>query len=690
MATEPEHALLRAALPNYDIGPELGRGGWGVVYAGSHAKLGRRVAIKSLPRNFAADPAVRGRFLEEAQFAARLSHPHVVQVHDYVDTDGVLALVMERMEPRTLWDRFVDDGVLADTACALTVAVSSALHAAHLLGRAHLDVKPENVLFDAANVPKLSDFGVARIIGIGREHQPLTEVIGTPAYMSPEQARGLQVGPASDVYSTAVMAYELLAGRLPFPGTSAPQDMLGHHVNTAPLPLTGVPEPLADAIMRALAKDPAARFATAEQFGLAIGRAATEAYGSRWLHDSGVELRVPGRLLDGIQAGTQTPAVQQPTRATPGAATQPHARLGTVLESRPSSAPAPGLSSAAPPTSTAQIPGPAATGQPPASAAGQTPAPASAPPPSPGVGPASGVSQPATALGPRPPGTGVGPPSTSPGQSPVPAAGGLPQEPSPPSGLDQPATPGGQSPAPASGTPEPAGRAPGNPAHPARDAADPRPEPPVAPASPGGHMTAPVPPNQPPPGPPAGVGASPPRNPFDEGPAGGQPQGQPPANPGPRPGYGTAMPGGFQPSAPPPRSNVGKIVAGVAAVLVLIVGVVIAVRVLGGSDDSAAPTTTSAGPATTAGPVLDREGTVVDQPLLDAFAAACVSLKLDGDKAVFCGCARDAVPAVSTKKEIEAATAAFLGISGSIPPAVQAAMKTCTTQPGASTTGTGP
>ena len=598
MATEPEHALLRAALPNYDIGPELGRGGWGVVYAASHAKLGRRVAIKSLPRSFASDSAVRGRFLEEAQFAARLSHPHVVQVHDYVDAHGVLALVMERMEPRTLWDRFVDDGVLADMACALTVAVSSALHAAHLLGRAHLDVKPENVLFDATNVPKLSDFGVARIIGIGREQRPLTEVIGTPAYMSPEQARGLQVGPASDVYSTAVMAYELLAGRLPFPATDSPQDMLGHHVNTPAMPLSGVPAPLADAIMQGLAKDPAARYPSAEAFGLAIGRAATEAYGGRWLRDSGVELRLPGRLLDGIQlSARETPSSQQPSRATPGPATQPHARLGTVLE-----------------------PARSAMTEPPTAAAG---APRDA---------------------------------SDPDQQPMRTTGAP----------DAPVAPG---------------------APPQSSGQQTRPESRDNPTSPGGTMSGPQPPQGPPtdpsgpsvpqvprlPPPPTGAGFGPAALPF---------------NPG------SAAQGSFHPT-PERKSAAPKVLAGIAAVLLLIAGVVVATKVFGGGGESAATTTTSAvSTSTSAGPSVDREGTVIDKPLLDAFAAACMTLKLDGDKSAFCGCARDAVPALSTKKEIEAATAAFLGIAGSIPPPIQAAMKTCTTSaaapPASATSTSGP
>ena len=336
---ERDREALQSALVGYDLGPELGRGGWGIVYAAVHQRLNRDVAVKMLPRAFSADPDVRGRFEEEAQFAAQLGHPHVVAVYDFIETSGVLAIVMERMDARNLAERFEVEGTLQDTACALVVAVSSALHAAHRLGRVHRDVKPENVLFDRADVPKLSDFGVAKIIGIGDGLTRSGDVIGTPAYMSPEQATGQPVSASSDVYSTAVLAYELLSGRLPFPPADTAVAQLYQHVHATPIPLTDVnpdiAEPVARAVMRGLAKDPSRRYESAEAFAVAIGQAAGDVFGSGWLRDAGVEVRLTGRLVEAFRMGPRPTAPRRLPTLTNRAITGTHPRLGTLVDSTP-------------------------------------------------------------------------------------------------------------------------------------------------------------------------------------------------------------------------------------------------------------------------------------------------------------------------------------------------------------------
>ena len=279
---------------------------------------------------------MRARFEDEAQFAARLSHPHVVAVHDFLDASGLLAIVMERMSPRTLADRVADEGILHDTACALVIAVASALHAAHRFGRVHRDVKPENVLFDDYEVPKLSDFGVAKIIGIGDGLTRAGDVIGTPAYMSPEQATGATVGPASDVYSTALVAYELLSGRLPFPPTDSAVAQLYQHVHEEPIPLLeanpDVAAPIAAAVMRGLERSPSARYGSAESFAVALGEAATEVYGSGWLRDAGIDVRLTGRLLDAVQGGGRVRPAQRLPALTTRTGHLQHPRLGTVYD----------------------------------------------------------------------------------------------------------------------------------------------------------------------------------------------------------------------------------------------------------------------------------------------------------------------------------------------------------------------
>ena len=142
-----DRKLVEEALPSYEIGGELGRGGWGVVLSGRHRDLGRDVAIKQLPRAFAADANVRARFLAEARVLAALDHPHIVPVYDFVERDGLCLLVMERLSGGTVWSRFTEQGVSMDDACAIVLATCAALDAAHAHGVLHRDIKPENLMF---------------------------------------------------------------------------------------------------------------------------------------------------------------------------------------------------------------------------------------------------------------------------------------------------------------------------------------------------------------------------------------------------------------------------------------------------------------------------------------------------------------------------------------------------------------
>lgn len=160
-----DRELLSSALPAYDIGEELGQGGMGVVVSGQHRQLGRRVAIKQLPEAFAADPGVRRRFTAEAQVLASLDHPHVVPVYDFVEREGICLLVMELLPGGTLRSRAATDGCTAPYAVAVSLACLSGLSAAHRRGILHRDVKPENMLFAASGVLKVTDFGIAKVIG---------------------------------------------------------------------------------------------------------------------------------------------------------------------------------------------------------------------------------------------------------------------------------------------------------------------------------------------------------------------------------------------------------------------------------------------------------------------------------------------------------------------------------------------
>ena len=302
--TDPR--TLAALLPGYDIGAELGRGGYGVVLAGTHRQLGRAVAIKELPPGLAGQPGVRARFLAEARVLAGLDHPHVVPVYDFVEQDGVCALVMEALPGGTVWDRFTSTGYSPAAACAVVMVACAGLQHAHAHGILHRDVKPENLLLTETGQLKVADFGIAKVLG---DNDTLAtsagEILGTPAYIAPEQAQGGQLGPQADVYAAGVMLYELLSGTLPFSEEGGGLAIVYRHVYEQPTPLhqvaPEVPPALADVVMRALAREPSERFASAEEFGVAIGTAAGQAYGAGWFEGAGVPVLGGGPILASTQ-----------------------------------------------------------------------------------------------------------------------------------------------------------------------------------------------------------------------------------------------------------------------------------------------------------------------------------------------------------------------------------------------------
>jgi hypothetical protein len=284
---------IRAALPGYDIGQQVGKGGCGVVLSGMHLRLRRPVAIKQIPPQFADDAAVRRRFVAEAQLMASMDHPHVVPIYDYIEHGDVCLLVMEFLPGGTVADRFANQGFDAASAMAVTLACAAGLEAAHRRGVLHRDVKPSNLMFASNGTVKLTDFGIAKIVG--GDDTLVTragEIVGTPSYIAPEQARGQQLSPATDIYALATMLYQLLSGRLPFPPGEDSMATLFMHAFEQPTPLTdvapAVPEPIAGVVMRGLATDPTDRFGTAESFGIALAEPAADCWGANWLAPVGI------------------------------------------------------------------------------------------------------------------------------------------------------------------------------------------------------------------------------------------------------------------------------------------------------------------------------------------------------------------------------------------------------------------
>lgn len=267
----------------YRVGPALARGGMSTVYRGTDTRLERPVAIKVMALRFAADPVFLQRFEREARAAARLHHPGIVAVHDQgVDSSPAgdhVFLVMELVDGGTLRDLLRQRGPLP-VPLALSVAdmVLSALAAAHWEGLVHRDIKPENVLIGPGGVVKVADFGLVRAAA---EASSATGdvILGTVAYLSPEQVATGAADARSDVYATAVMLFEMLTGAPPYTGETA-LSVAYHHVNDdmrAPS-TTGatVPAPLDDLIVRATRRDPDVRPADAAAFQRALQSVRTD------------------------------------------------------------------------------------------------------------------------------------------------------------------------------------------------------------------------------------------------------------------------------------------------------------------------------------------------------------------------------------------------------------------------------
>jgi serine/threonine protein kinase len=250
-------------IAQYDIVRELGQGGMGIVYEAIQKPLDRRVALKLLHPHMAARPEFSARFIEEARKVARLNHPAIIEIYDFGQVNDTYYLALKFVDGDPL------DVVLARERLSTTQAVNvlrwiaDGLSHAHTLGIVHRDVKPGNVFLDKSGRIVLGDFGIAK--DLDPNVQGLTnpgDVIGTPAYMSPEQAQGIAVSAATDVYSLGVLAFEMLAGRVPFTADTAVALLL-KHIYEFPPPIRdiapGIPSALADLIDSMLGKDPAQR-----------------------------------------------------------------------------------------------------------------------------------------------------------------------------------------------------------------------------------------------------------------------------------------------------------------------------------------------------------------------------------------------------------------------------------------------
>jgi tetratricopeptide (TPR) repeat protein len=264
--TLPAPSANRAeVVPGFEILGELGRGGMGVVYKARQDRLKRLIALKMIRSDWHGNPEHLARFEIEAEAVARLNHPNIVRIYEIGKPDGVTYVVLELLEGGTLKQRIAGTPQPVREAAAVLSALARGVHAAHVAGILHRDLKPSNVLFDLAGVPKIADFGLAKRLEVEEGETRTGQVLGTPSYMAPEQAKGWdrEIGAAADIYSLGAILYEMLTGRPPLKGTT-PMETLKLVQEEDPIPpsrlRSKLPFDLETICLKCIVRDPRKRY----------------------------------------------------------------------------------------------------------------------------------------------------------------------------------------------------------------------------------------------------------------------------------------------------------------------------------------------------------------------------------------------------------------------------------------------
>jgi serine/threonine protein kinase len=265
-------------ISSYRLESELARGGMGIVYRGVHTVFEEVVAIKAIFPELTLNPELRTRFVNEAKIQRRLQHPNIVQIREFLIDQERFYIVMELIEGETLAQRLKRLGgpMPAEEALEIFRQALQGLAFAHAQGVIHRDMKPSNIMLTRDGAAKLTDFGIARAVGVAGLTRTGT-VLGTPAYMAPEQVKGHQVDKRSDIYSLGVTLYEMVTGRVPFESpadSDSDYHVLRAHIEEPPLPprrlVASIPPFVEAAILKAMAKPPEERFASCEEFEAAL------------------------------------------------------------------------------------------------------------------------------------------------------------------------------------------------------------------------------------------------------------------------------------------------------------------------------------------------------------------------------------------------------------------------------------
>jgi eukaryotic-like serine/threonine-protein kinase len=327
----------------YELGERLGVGGMSTVRLAHDRRLEREVAVKVLAEHLAEDPQFIARFRREALAAARLVHPNIVQVFDFGldEPTGRHYIVMERIRGQSAAEILRDRSILpVPEALAIVSHACRGLDYAHRNGVVHRDIKPGNLLRSEEGIVKVADFGIARTMGDESSITQVGSVLGTAAYLAPEQAHGEEAGPRADLYALGVVTYQLVSGRLPYEAQSLTELALKQQREAPPLLHTlnpEVPPQLAAAVDRALALEAGDRFATAEEMRQALadgargGGTMPEEHSTHMLSAQTDATSVSPRR---DQATADQPAVVQARRPQPGRRPQP-APQPVAAEARP-------------------------------------------------------------------------------------------------------------------------------------------------------------------------------------------------------------------------------------------------------------------------------------------------------------------------------------------------------------------
>jgi len=271
---QPKDELIGKNLGQFEILQEIGRGGMATVYKSRQQSMNRIVAVKVLPQHLLHDPGFYERFEREVEVISTLEHPHILPIYDYGQSDGVPYIAMRFLGGGSLEDQIRRQGpVMVDDLERPLRQIAQALDYAHKQGIIHRDLKPGNIMLDEGGNAYLSDFGIARVMG---SEMTGSMIIGTPSYMSPEQANGLPIDARADVYALGVVLFELITGRLPFQAET-PMAVLLKHINEDVPPIADFREDVSvvveEVVRKATAKDPDDRFSSAGDMALAFSAA---------------------------------------------------------------------------------------------------------------------------------------------------------------------------------------------------------------------------------------------------------------------------------------------------------------------------------------------------------------------------------------------------------------------------------